>query len=99
MWRCQFIRWCPDTPWYNKYGEGNEKCWGSDWVLMEDNLVPGPKHAFWKMLKGSILYVGGNKPGPFSKGWMGQVVQVIHRKSGGSTDGTQTVMLLRRMEE
>ena len=40
VWRSQYIRWWTDTPCYNKKGEGSEECWGSDWVLPEDDLFP-----------------------------------------------------------
>ena len=56
-------------------------------------------HAFWKMLKGVILYVSRNKPGPFPKVWRRQVVQVLDLKAGGATDGENNIMLLRRLEE
>ena len=66
-------------------------------MLTEADLFPGPKELFWKMTKGSILYVEGKKPGPCTNIWRGKVVQVIHRKTGVSTDGSNNVMLLRQM--
>ena len=64
---------------------------------MEADLLTGPKHTFWKMAKGSILYIGGKKAGNFLKIWRGKVAQVLHLKAGGSTDGVHNVMLLRKM--
>ena len=49
--------------------------------------------------KGGVLYVSGNKPRPQPKGWRGKVVQVLHRKAGGATDGAQNIILMMRMEE
>ena len=54
-------------------------------MLTEADLLPEPKHTFWKMAKVIILYVGGKKPGPFPKGWSGEVVKVINRKAGVAT--------------
>ena len=45
-------------------------------------MLPESTHDFWKMAKGRVLYVGGKKPGPWPKGWMRQVVQVLHLKEG-----------------
>ena len=68
-------------------------------MLTEYDLFPEPMHTFWKMVKGIILYVGGNKPGLCPKGWRWQVVRVLHHKAGGSTDSANTFMLLIRMDE
>ena len=51
------------------------------------------------MEKVSILYFGGNKPGPCPKVWIEQLVQILHSKAEGATDRSYNVMLLRRMEE
>ena len=50
-------------------------------------------------MKGSVLYVDGKKLGTWTKGWRGQVVQVLNRKSGGATNGAKNLMLLSRLEE
>ena len=68
-------------------------------MLTEADLLPGLKHIFWKMAKIIILYVWGKKPGPFPKGWMGQVVQVLHGKAGEAIDETQNVIMVNQMEE
>ena len=68
VWRRQSRRWWPKTPSHNEKGEGSEECWGSDWVLTEDYMLPKPTHAFWKMAKGIILYVRGKKTRALSKG-------------------------------
>ena len=68
-------------------------------MLTEADLSPDPNHTFWKMEKVSILYVGGKKPDQCPKGWRGEVVRVLHHKSGGETDGAQNAMLLRQREE
>ena len=67
--------------------------------MTEADLLPGTKHNFWKMEKRSILYVGINKAGPCPKGWRVKVVQVLHCKAGGEPDGSNNVMLLKRMDE
>ena len=36
---------------------------------------------------------------PYPKGCRKQAVQVIHRKSGGATDGAQNIILMMRMDE
>ena len=43
-------------------------------MLIEDDILPKSMHVFWKMAKGSVLYVSGKKPGSWPKGCMGQVV-------------------------
>ena len=58
----------------NEEVEGKEECWVLEWVLTEYDLLPGINNTFWNMFKGSILYVGGKKPGPCPKSWRGQVV-------------------------
>ena len=68
-------------------------------MLTEDDLFPEPTHAFWNMSNESILYVGGKKPGPCPKRWRGQVVQVIHCKTGVATEGSKNLMLLLRIKE
>ena len=55
-------------------------------MLTETDLLPKSKHAFWNMAEGSVLYVGGKKPGSSPKGWRGQVLRVLHCKEGGATD-------------
>ena len=50
------------------------------------------------MAKGSVLYVGGKKPGSSPKVWRGQVLRVLHCKEGGATD-EEKIILLRRVEE
>ena len=78
---------------------GSEQCWRLDWLLTESDILSDPTHDFCNTAKRSILYISGKKPGPFSKGWRGKVVQVLHRKSGGETDGEKNFMLLRRLEK
>ena len=68
-------------------------------MLTEADIFPEPIHAFWKITKVIILYVGVNKPVPFPKGCMGQVVRVLHQKSGGAADGAKIFMLLRQVED
>ena len=68
-------------------------------MLTKYDLLPYPKHSFCKRGKGSILYIGGNKPGSCPKGWRGKLVQLLHHKSGGETDGANNVIFFRRMEE
>ena len=99
MWRRQFRRRWPDTPWHNKEVEGSEKCWVSDWVLTEAYMFTEPTHAFWKTEKCNTLYVRVKKPGPCPKGWRGRVVLFLHSNTGGGTDGEKCIMLLRRMEK
>ena len=74
VWKRQSRKWWADTPWNNEEEGGSELCWGSDWVLTGADLLPEPPHAFWKMVKVIILYVGVKKPRKFPKGWRGQVV-------------------------
>ena len=66
---------------------------------MVTDMLPGTKHTFCKMDKGSILYFGVKKPGMCTKGRRGQVVQVLHCKSGGATNWSQNFMMLRQMEK
>ena len=56
-------------------------------MLTEADLLPEPPHAFWKMVKVIILYVGVKKPRKFPKGWIGQVLWVLHCKAEEATDG------------
>ena len=65
---------------------------------MEAYKLPASTHAFWKIAKGSILYVRCNKPRPCQKGRRGKVVRVIHCKAGGSTNGANNLMLLGLIE-
>ena len=99
VWRRHSRRWWPDIPWHNKEGEGSEQCRRSYWSLTESDMLPKSTHDFSKMAKVSILYVRVNKPGLCTKGWIGKVVQVLHLNMGGSTDGANNLILLRRMEE
>ena len=55
-------------------------------MLTEVDIFPDPTHTFCKVLKGSILYVGRNKYGLCTKGWIGQVLRVLHCNAGGATD-------------
>ena len=68
-------------------------------MLAEADLFPEPMNAFWNMVKGSTLYVGGKKLWSCTKGRREQVVRVLHLKAGRETDGEKNIMLLRRMEE
>ena len=99
VWRHQSIRWWPDTPWYNKEGEGSEGCWGLEWMLEEADLLPDPKQTFWKMMKGMITNVGGKTPMPCLKVFKGTVLQVLNPKAGGETYWAHNVMLLRHRGE
>ena len=62
---------------------------------------PGPSNPGqnYEIYKGRVLYVSGKKPQPQPKGRRGKVVQVLHRKAGGATDGAQNIILMMRMEE
>ena len=98
MRRRQSRRWWTNTPWNKELGEGSEQCWVLYWVFKEGNLLPGTKQNFYKMPKGSILYVGGQKPGPCTNVWRWQVLQVLHCKVEGDNYGANNVMLLRQMK-
>ena len=46
-----------------------------------------------------MLYVSVKKPRTYPKGWIGQLVRALHRKSECSTDGAQNIILMVSMEE
>ena len=64
------------------------------WILPLDNTG-------WKdeISKGWVLYASGKKPWMHPNGWRGQLVQDLHQKSGGATDGAQNIIIMMRMEE
>ena len=68
-------------------------------MLLEAGLLQDRRHTSWNMAKGSILYVGGKKPGPCPKGWRGKVLRVLHCKAGGATYGAHNGMLSIQREE
>ena len=98
-WRLQYRIWWTDTPWKNKEVEGSEQCWQSDWVFTEAGLLTEPRQDFWNITKENILYVRGSKPVTCPNRCREQVLQGIHRKVGGVTDGSNNLMLPWLMEE
>ena len=61
--------------------------------------LPELNHPFWKIYKGSVMYVNGKKYWMYPKIWRWQVVRLLHCKLGGETDGAKNILLMTRMEE
>ena len=62
-------------------------------------LGPATPVRNYEISKMRVLYVSGNKPRQHPKGWIGQVVRLLHRKPGGAMDSAQNMILMMRMEE
>ena len=98
-WKCQTWRQWTDTQWNNKYGGADAEFWESDQVLMEPLQLPELNRHIWKISKGQVMYISRKKHPMHPKVWRGQVVRVLHRKSGRATNGAQNIILMTRMKE
>ena len=55
------------------------------------------ENRFWKRAKGKVMFVAGKKSLPVPVGWVYPRMWVLHRRSGGSTDRTHNVVLLKKI--
>ena len=67
--------------------------------MTEEGQLPELNKPVLNIVKGVVLCVSVKKPHLYPKGRRGQVVQVLHCKSGGATDGEQKIILMMRMEK
>ena len=64
---------------------------------MEGSQVPRVQKKNWKRARWQVVYVGGNKLLPGSKGWKVKMIWFPHNIYGGSMDrGNDVTMLTRR---
>ena len=72
--------------------------WEVDWILTEENKLPGSSHMFWRKAKGRLSYTRRRKHPPPPRVWKEQVVRVLNRKAGGDIDGERNLVLLQIQE-
>ena len=65
-----------------------------EWILTENSELPESSHVFWKKAKRRVMYKSRRKHLQPPRVWKGQVVRVLHGKSGGEMDGARNLVLL-----
>ena len=77
--------WWPETSWFeDERVTCMEEC-EVEWILTEDNELPGPSHVLWKKGKGRVIYPSRQKNPQPPRVWKYKVVKVLHLKAGGET--------------
>ena len=67
--------------------------WLVEWILTEDNELPGSSQVFWRKPKGRVVYTIRRKHPPHQRVWKEKLVRVLHHKAVGVTDRTRNVLL------
>ena len=93
-WKQQCKRGWPETSWFEDGRVIHVGGWGVEWILTEENKLPGSSHVFWRKAKGRVMYKRRPKHTPPPGGWKEQLLRVLHCKDGGAIEAAINLVLL-----